>query len=69
MAGNHAPDSTAEDLQSHSADLDSQRVEHALRQFQKSWADRLCDRRAVEQDLDELDIAVGLWLDVNEPGR
>ena len=40
-----------------SAELDSQCVEHALRQFQKSWADRRCDLRAVEQDLDELDIA------------
>ena len=49
------------------AELNSQRVEHALRQFQNSWADRRCDLCAVEQDLEQLDIAVGLWLAVYEP--
>jgi hypothetical protein len=50
-------------------DLASQRVEHAKRRFEESWANRWFDPRAVEQDLDELDIAVGLWLDAHEADR
>jgi hypothetical protein len=47
----------------------SQRVEHAKRRFVESWAYRWIDPRAVEQDLDELDVAVGLWLDAEEAAR
>jgi hypothetical protein len=47
-------------------DLSSLRVEHAKRRFEESWLNREIDPRAVEQDLDELDIAVGLWLDEQE---
>jgi hypothetical protein len=43
-------------------DLASQRVEHAKRRFDDSWANRQIDPEAVERDLDELDVAVGLWL-------
>jgi hypothetical protein len=49
--------------------LASERVEHAKRRFDESWADRWIDPRAVEQDLDELDVAVGLWLDAQETAR
>jgi hypothetical protein len=45
-------------------EMSSQRVEHALRRFERSWLNRhYYDPGAVEQDLDELDVAVGLWLD------
>jgi hypothetical protein len=50
-------------------DLASQRVEHAKRRFDESWSNRWIDPRAVEQDLDELDVAVGLWLDAEEAAR
>ena len=50
----------------HDHDLASRRVEHAKRRFEQSWLNRRFDPRAVEQDLDELDIAVGLWLDAQD---
>jgi hypothetical protein len=46
----------------------SQRVEHAKRRFDESWLNRRIDRQAVEQDLDELEVAVALWLDNQEAG-
>jgi len=49
-----------------SHDLATQRVEHAMRRFQDTWANRGGNVKAVSEDLDELDIAVGLWLDVAE---
>ena len=49
-----------------SHDLAGQRVEHALRRFQDSWASPTRDPQAVSSDLDELDVAVELWLDVHE---
>jgi len=45
-------------------DLATRRVEHALRRFQDAWRDRSATR--MNEDLDELDVAVGLWLDVHE---
>jgi hypothetical protein len=56
-------------LDEHAPDLNEQRVEHALRRFLGSWGTREDDRGAVEQDLDELDVAVGLWLDGRGPAR
>jgi len=46
--------------------LATQRVEHALRRFQETWVSRGYDVEAVSQNLDELEIAVGLWLDLYE---
>jgi hypothetical protein len=40
-----------------------QRVEFALRRLQASWLNRQADPAAVEQDLDELDVAIGLRLE------
>jgi len=51
-------------VEEHSPDLASQRVERARRRFEASWLNRHDDPAAVEQDLDELDVAVGLWLDL-----
>jgi hypothetical protein len=49
-------------------DIASQRVEHAKRRFDESWLNRRLDRQAVEQDLDELEVAVALWLDAQQDG-
>jgi hypothetical protein len=45
-------------------DLASQRVEHALRRFEHSW--RSGATVLISHDLDELDVAVELWLDTHE---
>jgi hypothetical protein len=47
-------------------DLAAQRVDHAMRSFQDSWASQSDDRQAISSSLDELDVAVGLWLDLHE---
>ena len=43
--------------------LAAQRVEHAKRLFDEAWANRRHDPFAVERCLDDLDTAVGLWLE------
>jgi hypothetical protein len=48
------------------SDIVAQRVEVALRRFQESWAFRELDPPALSHDLDALDAAVELWLDVQE---
>jgi hypothetical protein len=46
-----------------SPNLAPQRVEHAKLRFDASWRNRHADPAAVEHALDELDVAVALWLD------
>ena len=50
----------------HPSDIVNQRVEVALRRFQESWTFRDLDPPALSHDLDALDAAVELWLDVQE---
>jgi hypothetical protein len=44
------------------SELAAERVDRAHQAFTESWLTRHVDPSAVEQDLDELDIAVALWL-------
>jgi len=50
----------------HPRDMASQRVDHALRRFQEAWESRADDVQTLSRELDELDVAVGLWLDQHE---
>ena len=55
------PDAQAHDEQSPGPN--PLRVEHALHRLQSSWLNREQDPGAVEQDLDDLETAIRLWLD------
>jgi hypothetical protein len=55
------PDAQAYD--EHSPGPNPLRVEHALHRLQASWLNRKQDPGAVERGLDDLDTAIGLWLD------
>jgi len=47
-------------------DMAHQRVDHALRRFQEAWEARDVDVQTLSEQLDELDVAVELWLDEHE---
>lgn len=44
-------------------DLATKRVEDAKLRFEAAWRNRHIDPAAVDHALDELDVAVGLWVD------
>jgi len=50
----------------HPRDMASQRVDHALHRFQEAWESRDNDVQTLSQELDELDVAVGIWVDQYE---
>ena len=50
-------------MEENSPCVDSQRVEHAKRRFDRAWRNRYGDPAAVEHALDELDVEVELWID------
>src|SRR5438045_1282773 len=49
-----------------SYDLASRRVEHAMRRLQESWSNPGRDLDGVSRSLDELDVAVELWLSLHD---
>jgi hypothetical protein len=49
-----------------SYDLASRRVEHAMRRLEESWSDAGRNLDAVSRSLDELDVAVELWLSLHD---